>query len=60
MIVAHVPRAKTFMILLIDTRKDDSDTREARHDIDDLILIDKKKDDRGARAERYDNNDLID
>lgn len=58
MIVVHVPRAKTLLILLIDTRKDDRDTRAARYDIDDLI--DWQEDDRGARAARYDMNDLID
>lgn len=58
MIVVHVPRAKTLLILLIDTRKDDRDTRAARYDIDDLI--DWQEDDRGARAARYDINDLID
>ena len=37
MIVVSVRRAMTLMILLLDTKKDDRDTRAARYDIDDLI-----------------------
>ena len=35
--MVSVRRAMTLMILLIDTKKDDRDTRAARHDIDDLF-----------------------
>lgn len=33
--MVSVHRAVTLMNLLIDTKKDDRDTRAARHDIDD-------------------------